>query len=124
MTGAAALTNSVGITSTAADPAPGNNTASAAAFLAYPLSVVLTGSGAGSVSSDPPGLACGAYCVANYKYGTVVTLTAAPAGISFLAGWSGACSGRALCLTTILGPQVVTATFSLGWRINLPLVQR
>ena len=124
LTGTAALTNSAGITSAAIDLLPNNNTASAAVFLAYPLSVDLMGAGSGSVSSSPPGLACGAFCVANYQYGTVVTLTAAPAGISYLAGWSGACSGRGLCVSTITGPQGVTATFGLGWRINLPLVQK
>jgi uncharacterized repeat protein (TIGR01451 family) len=124
LTGLAALTNSVGITSAAVDAVPGNNTASAAVPLAYPLSVGLTGAGSGSVSSNPPGVACGAFCAANFKYGTVVTLTATPAGISFLAGWSGACAGRALCVSTITGPEVVTATFGLGWRINLPLIQR
>jgi uncharacterized repeat protein (TIGR01451 family) len=124
LSSAAALTNSVSISSTAVDLAPGNNTSNVGATLAYPLSVVVTGTGSGSLSSLPPGIACGVFCLANYAYGTVVTLTAAPAGGSYLTGWSGFCSGRGLCLTTIHGPQVITATFGLAWLIDLPLIRR
>ena len=36
------------------------------------------GAGAGSVSSSPGGIACGATCSNTFDYGTVVTLSATP----------------------------------------------
>src|SRR5206468_1221985 len=44
-----------------------------------PLTVTLGGGGAGTVTSDPAGIECGATCTRSYPRGTVVTLTATPA---------------------------------------------
>ena len=43
------------------------------------LDVSKSGNGAGSVSSSPAGITCGATCSHDYNYGIVVTLTATPA---------------------------------------------
>jgi hypothetical protein len=88
------------------------------------LSVTRAGSGSGAVSSQPPGIACGADCQASYAYATVVTLTAAAHTGSIFAGWSGACSGRGTCSLTMTAPEHVTATFVVGYNVYLPLLRR
>ncbi len=80
----------------------------------YPLTVTLAGNGAGSVSSSPAGIACGADCTETYGHGTVVTLTpTAMTGTTF-GGWSGACSGMGACTVTMTAMTAVTATFTLN----------
>ena len=77
------------------------------------LTVSKTGSGGGSVSSNPAGIDCGATCSAGYADGTSVTLTASAAAGSVFAGWSGAgCSGTGACTTTLGSNQSVTANFT------------
>jgi uncharacterized repeat protein (TIGR02543 family) len=80
----------------------------------YPLSVSHAGSGSGTVSSQPPGIACGADCAETYDYGAVVTLTAMANTGSTFVGWSGACSGMGSCMVTMDGVKSVGATFSLN----------
>jgi List-Bact-rpt repeat protein len=75
------------------------------------LSVTKTGAGAGSVTSSPPGIACGATCAAGYNEGAVVTLTAAAPSGSRFAGWSGACGGTGTCVVTMDAAKSVTASF-------------
>ncbi|MBK7976643.1 MAG: FG-GAP repeat protein [Deltaproteobacteria bacterium] len=77
----------------------------------YSLSVALGGTGAGTVTSDPAGIDCGATCVASFGSGALVTLTAAPAPSSSFAGWSGACDGTDPCVVTMDAAKTVTATF-------------
>jgi fimbrial isopeptide formation D2 family protein len=86
-----------------------------AIVLRYDLSVSLTGSGTGSVSSSPAGIACGSDCTEPYDSGTVVTLTAAPSIGSTFGAWSGACSGTLVtCDVTMDQARNVTATFTLN----------
>jgi hypothetical protein len=54
---------------------------------AFPLNVSRTGSG--SVTSVPAGIDCGLDCTERYLAGTVVTLSAVPAGGAVFNGWSG-----------------------------------
>jgi len=76
------------------------------------LTVIKTGSGAGTVSSDVGGIDCGVTCSAIYDAGTSVTLSATPAAGSRFAGWSGAgCSGTDTCTVTMSQARNVTATF-------------
>jgi hypothetical protein len=78
------------------------------------LTVVRAGTGAGSVTSDPTGIACGTDCVANENYGTTVTLTAMAGANSTFAGWSGGgCTGTGTCVVTVTAATTVTATFTL-----------
>ena len=80
----------------------------------YSLTVSKTGTGSGTVTSSPAGISCGATCSASYNSGTVVTLTASPAGGSTFAGWSGAgCSGSGSCVVTMSAAASVTATFNV-----------
>jgi hypothetical protein len=77
------------------------------------LTVVRAGTGSGTVTSSPGGIACAPTCSAPFAPGTSVTLTAAPAAGSTFAGWSGGgCSGTGPCAVTISGPVTVTATFT------------
>jgi List-Bact-rpt repeat protein len=84
------------------------------------LTAVLTGSGAGGVTSDPSGISCavselgsdGTSCSAQFAYGAQVTLTATPSGGSTFAGWSGACSGAGTCTVVMDQARSATATFT------------
>src|SRR5438046_255433 len=78
------------------------------------LTVTTAGIGSGTVTSSDGGINCGATCSAAYNTGTVVTLTATPAGGSMFSRWSGcdAVSGTT-CSVTMSAARSVTATFAL-----------
>jgi hypothetical protein len=76
------------------------------------LTVANAGPGAGSVTSSPAGINCGATCSASYDDGAGVALAAAAAPGSRFSGWSGDCSGTASCLLTMNQARSVTATFT------------
>jgi hypothetical protein len=81
----------------------------------YLLTVEKTGTGSGTVTSQPAGIDCGATCASNFDQSTVVTLTATAAIGSTFAGWTGtACSGLGDCILTISAADTVTATFTLN----------
>ena len=79
-----AALSSVGLTSsgTAIEPAPDPGSV-------FTLTVVLAGSGGGTVTSSPAGINCGSDCAETYPEGTAVTLTPTTAAGSVFAGWSG-----------------------------------
>jgi hypothetical protein len=79
----------------------------------FDLVITKDGTGSGTVSSTPTGIACGDTCTASFTDGTMVTLTAEPAADSLFTGWSGACSGDATtCDVTLSAAASVTATFT------------
>ena len=106
----------------------GNPTVTAtftAAPVLFTLSVTKAGAGAGTVSSDPPGIsACSSTCNASFAPGTIVTLTPAPQSGSTFAGWSGACSGTAPCQVEMSGNRSVTATFDPPISLSLLTVSK
>ena len=76
----------------------------------YPLSVSLSGTGSGTVTSNPAGISCGSDCSESYASGTVVTLAATPASGSVFGGWSGTgCTGG---VVTMSAARSCAATFS------------
>jgi hypothetical protein len=77
----------------------------------YALTVTKSGTGAGTVTSNPAGITCGATCTKSFNSGTAVVLTATPNATSTFAGWSGACSGTSTCKVTMSVAKSVTATF-------------
>jgi hypothetical protein len=76
------------------------------------LAVSKSGTGSGTVTSDPAGIDCGSTCSNQFADGTPVTLTATPATGSVFTGWSGDCSTDP-CQLTIDADKTVTATFAL-----------
>jgi hypothetical protein len=86
------------------------------------LSVSFAGTGSGTVTSGPAGIACAPTCSASYPAGTVVTLTAAANPGSTFAGWSGGgCTGAGTCRVTLSTAQAVTATFDTAPPGTFPL---
>jgi Divergent InlB B-repeat domain len=79
---------------------------------ALPLTISVTGTGAGTVTSGPSGLSCPGVCAAGFGEGSVVTLIASAAPGSVFAGWSGGCAGTTpICAVTISAAQSVGAGF-------------
>jgi hypothetical protein len=78
----------------------------------FPLTVTKTGTGSGSVSSNPTGINCGTECSAEFAEATAVTLTATPATGSTFTGWTGAgCTGTGTCVVTMSAAKSVEAKF-------------
>lgn len=77
----------------------------------FQLTVVSSGTGAGSISSSPLGINCGTTCSAAFPNNSQIILTATPnPGVTF-SGWSGACTGTSTCSVTLAGNTTVTANF-------------
>jgi hypothetical protein len=76
------------------------------------LQISLSGTGTGSVSSNPSGIQCGSKCTASFMQGTSVTLAATAGSDSTFAGWSGACTGVGPCTVTMGQATAVVATFT------------
>ena len=78
------------------------------------LTVMLSGTGSGRVTSSVGGIDCGTTCAHDYPPNTTVTLTAEPAVGSVFAGWMGGCTGTSpTCDVTLAHATTVTATFTL-----------
>jgi Divergent InlB B-repeat domain len=78
----------------------------------FTLAVRKTGTGKGTVRSQPAGINCGFTCAAKYRDGTLVTLRASPSPGSRFKEWSGPCSGTGPCRVRINARETVTATFT------------
>ncbi|MFZ0546552.1 MAG: choice-of-anchor Q domain-containing protein [Candidatus Promineifilaceae bacterium] len=99
----------------------------AAPFEIRTLSVILSGTGQGTVSSTPAGIDCMPDCSEDYEVGTVVTLTAAAQSGSIFFGWQGPCSGTGDCVVTMDQAMTVTAVFTLEittYQTYLPFVSK
>ncbi len=84
-----------------------------AAFTAVPthrLTVALSGTGKGSVTSDPAGIDCPDTCTATFQEGTAVTLTATPDPMSRLTLWAGACTSSP-CAVKLQADSAAVAQF-------------
>ncbi len=82
--------------------------------LRYPMTVIKAGTGAGTVTSAPAGINCGADCSEGYSHNTVVQLTAVPVVGATFGGWTGACGGTGTCVVTMAASRSVSATFTLS----------
>jgi hypothetical protein len=99
-TGSCALSTTATVTATFNLPAPA------------PFTVTVNKTGAGTVTSNPAGINCGADCTETYPGGTRVTLTAAADAGSVFTGWNGGgCAGAGLCVVSTTA--TVTATFGV-----------
>jgi len=81
----------------------------------YSLTVQREGTGSGTVTSNPPGIECGADCTEDYPEGTSVTLTATAADGSVFRRWTGMegeCALERVCRTKMGDSKVVKAVFA------------
>jgi M6 family metalloprotease-like protein len=84
------------------------------------LAVSVSGSGAGTVTSDPqaidpPGIACtSGLCSTSFASDMSVALLQAPDAYSTFGGWSGACTGIGPCSIAMNLPKSAVATFTLA----------
>ncbi|MGB0132231.1 choice-of-anchor Q domain-containing protein, partial [Dokdonella sp.] len=77
----------------------------------FALSVILAGTGSGSVSSDVPGIDCPNECSMDFVENSVVQLSAVASPGSQFSEWSGDCSGQGSCIVLIDQTNSVTANF-------------
>jgi len=75
----------------------------------FPLVATLTG--AGTVTSDVPGVDCTVMCTTQWDQGSQVVLTAEPTSTNRFVGWKGVCKGLFTCALTISQPDSVAAVF-------------
>ncbi|MBB1089709.1 DUF1566 domain-containing protein [Rhodopseudomonas palustris] len=76
-------------------------------------SLNVTVTGAGSVASNPAGIACGGDCAEDYLSNQQVILIATPTGTATFIGWTGACTGNEpTCAVSMDQARAVTAEFS------------
>jgi List-Bact-rpt repeat protein len=86
----------------------------------FPVTVSLTGPGAGTVTSDPAGISCSgdarAGSSASFASGSTVKLTADPKPGSSFEVWEGDCSSAPseVCTLTMDGPKTATVDFEVS----------
>ncbi|MEM2696323.1 MAG: choice-of-anchor Q domain-containing protein [Thermoproteota archaeon] len=81
----------------------------------YTLTVNRSGTGSGTVTSNPYGINCGSTCSANFDANTTVTLTATASSGSTFAGWGGDCSScgnNTTCQVSMTSAKTCTVTFN------------
>lgn len=89
----------------------GANKTCTATFSLNTVSLSVSKTGNGTVTSTPSGINCGTSCLFNFVAGATVSLKATPdAGFTF-SGWTGSCSGTAACNLTLSSNTSVTANF-------------
>ena len=66
----------------------------------YALTTTVTGTGAGTLTSNPAGINCPTTCSTTVTSGTSVVLTAANSATSSFTGWSGACASTGTVTAT------------------------
>src|SRR5664280_2680497 len=82
-------------------------------YPSYVLTVSVSPSGSGIVTSSPSRISCDSTCSASFASGTSVSLTASSNSGSTFSGWSGGgCSGTGTCTITMTAATSVTATFT------------
>lgn len=78
----------------------------------FQLMVSISGTGSGTVTSNPAGIRCPTRCTASFPQNTTVTLSATPGSNDVFSAWSGACTGSATCSVAVSGTEAVTASFT------------
>jgi len=81
------------------------------------LSVSKTGTGSGSIASEPAGILCGSTCSYAFPENTGIKLTATPDPDSRFVGWGG-CVGGATCSIALAGSMEIAGEFQ---KVSAPL---
>ena len=81
--------------------------------LIYNMEVVFTGTGGGTVTSDPMGFASNTTLAVPLQAGGDFSLTPTPILYSYFSGWSSGCSGTGNCVVVLNDNSTVTAMFNL-----------
>jgi Divergent InlB B-repeat domain len=76
-----------------------------------PVALTVAFAGAGTVTSDLPGVNCTVGCTTQWDPGTVVSLDAEPAANDRFVRWTGACTGRGSCRLTLVQAATVGAVY-------------
>jgi hypothetical protein len=71
------------------------------------LTIVKSGTGSGTVTSNPTGINCGSTCTYQFASGTSVTLTAIPDASSTFSGWVGGATGSGSTITVTMNSNIV-----------------
>ena len=95
-------------------------------FVAWPpsqLSLTLSGTGGGTVTSDPPGISCPhGDCVKQFPVGLPVLPVATPDSNSLFGGWTGGgCGGVGSCSVPLTSDSAVTSRFDYVQPLRVPL---
>jgi len=102
---------------TGAAPQDSDDKAVALAPVDVTMTLDIAGTGSGTVTSSPSGLAtctgAAQTCVGTFALGTVVTLTATAATGHEFTGWGGPCKGTAPCTVMMADARYVAAHFRL-----------
>jgi len=78
----------------------------------YTLTILKSGSGSGTVTSDDEAINCGTVCSQSYTSGTLIKLTATPDENSGFEGWSGDISSTTSTVPVIInGDMTIIAVF-------------
>ena len=88
------------------------------------FTITKTGTGAGTVTSNPAGINCGSDCSEQYGGGTSVDLTATASPGSIFTGWSGGgdCTGTDNPLSVVINSSATcTANFDLRYKFPWPM---
>jgi hypothetical protein len=84
------------------------------------LTVIKSGTGTGTITSDPSGIDCGSTCSYQFAFGTNVTLTATPDSGSVFGGWFGDAIGTNTTTTiTMDSDKSVIATFNTLYSLTV-----
>lgn len=75
------------------------------------VNVTVSGTGSGTVTSEPSGITSNTSVTHQFTAGTSVTLYARPLEFSLFTGWSGDCSGTDDCVLSMNSDKNVTAVF-------------
>ena len=90
----------------------GNRTLNRKYYKPHLLTVQKTGTGAGTITSSPARINCGATCSETFSEDTPITMTAIPDAGSIFIEWSGSgCTESTSCVISLTSDEILAAVF-------------